>query len=347
MPIPTRPVSRPASSPVSRPVSRRVPRRRTAAFARRALLLAALLPPLVAACSSTHADRSPAEEAADEARSTAPERPIAQIVEATRTPEPIGTLLASLDQQMRAWNNLFLRAENEVDRAKARNLEKAIMTATHNRRGEILEQLESGPITNRIVAAAALGFTRDESVQGPLLAALDDDEPQVVSSALLGLWLLGRADTPLDRIAAHLTRSTDDELRTNAALCLSTLIQNGARAPSALPALRIGLLDDAPTVRAHCALALAELVDTESFQAIADMLGTGPTLTVAAAAKSVSYLALQDGALRGRGARALVGAWLRADEPAKSRIYRALVELSGTNYGTDEEEWSRWASRLP
>ncbi|MBL8861405.1 MAG: hypothetical protein JNK02_05275 [Planctomycetes bacterium] len=302
---------------------------------------------LAAACSSTSSDRSPAAEAADAARSTAPERPIAEIVEGTRQPEPIGALLTSLDQQMTAWNNLFLSAQTDVDRSKARTLEKAIMTTAHNRRQEIQEQLEVGPLNNRIVAAAALGFTRSPDAQSPLLAALDDDEPQVVASALLGLWLLGRADTPLDRILALMTAGETAEVRTNAALCLATLVKGGARAPSLIPTLRVGLMDQAPTVRAHCALTLAELGDTVSFQAIADMLNERTTLTVSAAARAVAFLTTQDNKLRGKGARALVSAWLRAAEPAKSAIYRAMVELSGTNYGSNEEDWTRWASRLP
>lgn len=310
----------------------------------------ALLPvllALVAGCASTESEKSPAAEAADATKSTAPEQPIAELVEATRTPEPIGKLLQSLDQQITAWNNLFLAATSETDRAKARNLEKSIMTTTHNRRREILEQLESGPLTNRIVAAAALGFTREQSVQSPLLAALDDTEPQVVSAALLGLWLLGRQDTPLDRISEHLTTGETEEVRTNAALCLSTLVRNGARSPSAMPALRIGLLDRAPTVRAHCALALAELGDSDSFQAIADMMMDTTTLAAAASARSVAFLASKDVKLRGKAARAMVGAWMRAEDPAKASIFRSMVELSGTNYGSDEEEWSKWATRLP
>lgn len=309
-------------------------------------LLAALALLLAPGCAST-AEKSPAEEAAEQTRNAAPERPIAEIVEATREPEPIGKLLNTLDHQITAWNNLFLAATTETDRAKARTLEKSIMTLTHNRRQEILAELESGPLTNRIVAAAALGFTRDEAMQSPLLAALDDVEPQVVASALLGLWLLGKQDTPLDRIATLLTTGDTDEVRTNAALCLSTLIRNGARSPSAVPALRVGLLDRGPTVRAHCALALAELGDAQSFQAIADMLTDPTTLVAAASARSLAFLATQDNKLRGKAARAMVGAWLHADEPAKTSIFKSMVELSGTNYGSDEEEWLKWATRLP
>lgn len=301
----------------------------------------------LAGCASTPTESSPAAEAAAQSKSTAPERPIAEIVEATNTPQPIGMLLVTLDQEITAWNNLFLMAQTEVERSKARNLEKTIMTTAYNRRAELIEQLESGPPNNRIVAAAALGFTRDPSVQSPLLAALDDQHPEVVSSALLGLWLLGSVDTPLDRIASRLTAGETEDVRTNAALCLSTLVRAGARAPSAQPALRIGMLDRAVTVRAHCALALAELGDTESFQAIADMLNEDTTLSIAAGARAIAFMATQDIKLRGKAARALVGAWMRAEEPAKTSLFRSMVELSGTNYGDDEEEWSKWASRLP
>jgi len=309
------------------------------------LVLSAVPVLWLAGCASTPDEKSPAAEAAE--RSTAPEHPIAAIVEASNKPEPIGMLLVTLDQEITAWNNLFLMAQTEVERSKARNLEKTIMTTAYNRRAELLEQLETGPPNNRIVAAAALGFTRDPSVQSPLLAALDDQHPEVVSSALIGLWLLGRADTPLDRIAAQLTGGETEDVRTNAALCLSTLVRAGARGESAQPALRVGMVDRAATVRAHCALALAELGDTDSFQAIADMLNEDTTLSIAAGARAISFMAKQDVKLRGKAARALVTVWLRADEPVKSSLFRSMVELSGTNYGTDEEEWSKWATRLP
>lgn len=310
-------------------------------------LAASLVLALGVGCASSAPEKTPAEEAAEQTRNAAPEHPIAEIVEGTRSPEPIGKLLNTLDHQITAWNNLFLAAATETDRAKARTLEKSIMTLTHNRRQEILAELESGPLTNRIVAAAALGFTRDPAIQSPLLAALDDTEPQVVASALLGLWLLGRQDTPLDRIATLMTNGETDEVRTNAALCLSTLVKAGARSPSAIPALRVGLLDRGPTVRAQCALALAELGDTESFQAIADMLSDPTTLVSAASARSLAYMATTDGKMRGKAARALVSAWLHAEDPARTSIYKSMVELSGTNYGSDEEEWLKWATRLP
>src|SRR4029077_19971494 len=128
--------------------------------------------------------------------------------------------------------NLFLTAQTEQDKAKARNLEKAIMTVAHNRRAEIQVQLETGPLNKRIVAAAALGFTRDGEAQSALIAALDDPHPEVVASALLGLWLLGRSDTPLDGIARQLKDGATEEVRTNAALCLGALVKAGARSDS-------------------------------------------------------------------------------------------------------------------
>ncbi len=308
---------------------------------RHALVLSTLL---LGACASTSAEKTLAQEKSE---AGAPEHPIADIVEKTRKPEPIGKLLADLDQQILAWNNLFLAAQNETDRAKARNLEKAIMSSAHNRRGEIIEQLETGPLNNRIVAAAALGFTRDVEAQSPLLAALDDTNPQIVSSALLGLWLLGRADTPLDRIAHLLVEGDTEDIRTNAALCISTLVRVGARGESVLPALRMALLDRSVTVRSHTCLALAELGDSESFQAIADMLQEDTMLTSAASARAVAHLGAKDGRLRGKAARALVTAWTKSSEPSKSALFRAMVSLSETNYGSKEEDWVRWATRLP
>ncbi len=90
-----------------------------------------------------------------EASDGAPKRPIGPIVEATNTPDAIGTLLAKLDASIRAWTTLAMTARSADERRKASLLEQNLMYLTHNRVGELIEQLETGPPYNQIVAAAA------------------------------------------------------------------------------------------------------------------------------------------------------------------------------------------------
>src|SRR5688572_22189831 len=150
--------------------------------------LAALALAVAASCAST-----PSSPAADEgAEAYVPIQPQAD--------EPIGKFLADVDLSMRYWTNLKLSARSEEDRRKARELESIVGIASTRRLEELLVELQSGPPRNRQRAATALGFTHDRRALGPLLAALDDADPDVVHNALLGLTLLGFPDTPTLRI---------------------------------------------------------------------------------------------------------------------------------------------------
>jgi hypothetical protein len=274
-------------------------------------------------------------------------RPIEELVAATKKPESIGKFLADVNQAIKAWNNLFLDAQSDAERSRGRLLETHLMTVTHQRRDEIIKELESGPLNNRIVAAAALGFTHDIEAQSPLLAALNDPHEEVIANALFGLWLLGRMDTPMDRVCPLFSTRYGDNVRTHASLLLTALTKDGAKDPCALAAARLGLLDTTPEVRVHSALILANLKDLESVQALIDRLQDDEVIVVSAAARTLVYLGTEDPHSKGVAARALVKAWISSKDPVKTVLSRALVTLAESNYGSDEEEWAKWAARLP
>ena len=304
------------------------------------LPLALLLSPVIAGgCASTPSDSKDAEEGR--------ERPAAELIEATNKPAPIGKLLAEIDASIRAWNNLLLTADTADERRKARMLEDNLSRVTHQRRDEIIEQLESGPLNNRVVAASALGFTRDVEAQSPLLAALDDSHPEVVSNALLGLMLLGRADTPLDPICRLMQSSPDESVRRNAAQCVGSLVHAGARSDAVLAAARKGLGDSEPGVRSQSALLLATLVDVDSLSALSDRLYDEVPLVVAAASRAVAYLGAESPHHKGTAARALTKAYSDDEGEMRSHYRKALAELAGIDYGEKPEEWVEWANRLP
>ncbi len=295
------------------------------------------------ACAGTQATTK------SEDRQNQPEDPVpfAEQAEKNRKIEPIGKYLADLDNTMRAWTRLHMTAATADERKKARLLEINLATRAHQRRDEIIEQLQTGPLSNRVVAASALGFTREVQAQGPLLAALEDSSQDVVANALLGLMLLGRADTPLDRICDLARASSDPGVRTNAMQCLASLVQNGAQSACAVGTGRLGLSDPEPPVRAHSALLLGELEDTESVQVLIDTVQDNVPLVASAALHAVVWIGRQQGATKGRIARALLDLHEAAKTSQKNLYRRAMVELAGVDYGNDSKEWSDWASRLP
>jgi hypothetical protein len=280
----------------------------------------------------------------------APDReitPIGDLVAREKKPDSIGKFLSDLNNDIKAWNNFFLDAKTDEEKTRSRLMETHITTVAHQRRTEIIQELESGPLNNRIVAAAALGFTHDVEAQSPLIAALDDKEAEVVSNALYGLWLLGRTDTPADRICPLLSSSRDTGVRTQASLLLMSLTAAGAKDACIAPSARLCLTDESPAVRVHCLLILANIEDTSSVQAVIDLLSDETPLVVSAAARALTYLGAKDPHSKGLAARALVKAWIKAKDPTKSTLLRALIEMSQRNYGTDEKEWATWAERLP
>lgn len=293
---------------------------------------------LFAACNSTKSNEGPQPLTPEELAARGQ----------SRKQVPIGAFLVDIDGQLRAWNRLFLSSETEEDKRKARLLELNLMTETKKRREELVQELASGAPNNRIVAAAALGFTREAEAQGPLLAALADQDERLRSAALMGLWLLGRADTPLDRVCELLRNSTSEEERNNAALCLLTLVKAGASGDCVVQAARTGLIDPSPGVQSQCILLLAQLKDIDSFQPIADGLHSETNLVASASARALSYLGHEITAEKGRCARALVEAWAKADEPRKSAFLRNMIALEPPrNYGDKEADWLEWALRLP
>jgi len=302
------------------------------------LQLAICLGALAAGCASTDASKKSGEEGP---------KPIAQLVEATNQPSSIGKFLADLDTQIRGWNNLYLSALTAEDKRKTRMLEDNLSALTHKRRAEIMEQLATGPLNNRVIAASALGFTRDREALSPLIAALDDPHEEVVGNALVGLLLLGQADTPLEPICRLMQTSRDDGVRRNAATCLAVLIGAGARADCVLPAARLGLVDPEPGVRSQCCLVLAALVDTASLTALCDKLYDVVPLVAAAAARAVSHIGAESPTDKGTCARALAKAHSETKGTMQVQMRRALVELAGSDHGPKPEEWVAWATRLP
>ncbi|MBL8859089.1 MAG: HEAT repeat domain-containing protein [Planctomycetes bacterium] len=275
-------------------------------------------------------------------------KPIGALVESTKKPESIGKFLADTNSAIKAWNNLTIAAQTPAEQSRARDLELHIQTVTHQRRSEIINELESGPLNNRIVAAAALGFTRDEEAQSPLLNALSDRHAEVVSSALIGLWLLDRQDTPVDRICPLLSSSNGEDVRSNAALLLARLCSGGKKYDCALTMARVGVIDPSPTVRAHCTMILAHQLDTDSLQALVDRLYDETGLVASAAARALAHIGSSVAQSKGQAARGLVKAWIATkDSKRKDVIFRAQVELAQSNYGSDEKEWIKWAERLP
>ena len=295
------------------------------------LLLLALV---AAGCSSTGKRREPLIE------------DLGPQVFPNPAPEPIGKFLADLDTSIRDWTTLTHTARTSEERRMARLLELDLNRRAYPRRDELVEQLETGPPYNRVRAATALGFTRAVEAQSPLLAALEDPDPDVVHNALLGLALLERPDTPLERIAELAARDADPHTRGNAAYALRSIVQAGGRSEVVLPAARLGLADPEPLVRVQSALTLGVLGDEASLQRLADLAHDPTPLVRQASLRAIVLIGEEARGGKGPAARALT-AMLAAPGKDEALVRRSLIELAGIDYGKDLEPWVEWANRLP
>ena len=291
------------------------------------LLLFALLP----ACASNRAELANAEPY------TPPAEP---------DPESIGFYLAQISTSINGWNRSKLEARDEEDRRQVRTLERTIERTARLRVGDLIAELESGPPANRKIAAVALGFTGMPEALSPLLSALEDPEPLVVSNALLGLGLLQLPETPLAQICHLLRRDPDNYTRNNAAYAMQRILLSGGEDPCVVLSARDALLDSESAVRAKAALILYLVRDTDSITALGDLLYDEDGVVAAAAATSLARLGA-DEVYMGTVARLMVAALDRVHPTSRNFVLNELRRLHKVDLGEDSEPWRDWAYRLP
>ena len=260
---------------------------------------------------------------------------------------PLGKFLADMASSIQAWSQKTWAASNTSDFRKQKLLEHHITQMARERKEDLLYVLEAGPQHSRIIAAAALGFTRDQDVLSPLLDALDDSDPRLVGNSLLGLTILEHPDTPTERIASILQYDPDPQLRWGAAYCARTLVERKIRDDNLTGAARSGLHDTEPVVQAQCCLLLGLVGDDESFAAIEGLIQDSVPLVSAAAIRGIAALGQNSVKLKGACARALTNNLQVEDSIVRKRVRVSLVELAGRDYGDNADMWLRWSSKLP
>ena len=216
----------------------------------------------------------------------------------------------------------------------------------------LVDQLQTGPLVNRQVAAAALGFSDDPRALGPLLGALQDSNQDVVANALLGLSALRSPKTQVGGIASLFADRTQPvNVRSNAGRALRTLQLGGLSGTprdQVIDAARLALGDEEPSVRVHGSLILAELVDTEAIQRLSLLLTDSSPLVARAASRSIARIGSVDTSLKGQAARALTAHIDRVDRRAvRKSLIDDLQRLAKRNYGEDTDAWLEYAHRLP
>jgi len=262
-------------------------------------------------------------------------------------PETIAYFLTRFDRSLLQWSELKLQASSPRDQNALAALEASMTDRAKKRRDELLTELESGAPNNRQVAAAALGFTHDPTVLGPLSAALADHDPEVVQKALLGLGVLAHPDTPLGPVRSRLVDDPEPWTRNNAAFVLLMLARGGCKTSELAEICRAGLGDTEGGVRAQCASAVGYLADPEAAPQLAALLLDDQNLVALAAAMALARVGREHGEMKGTAARALSGALDSVKADRRLHLLGALRWLAEDNYGEDARPWREWAYKLP
>lgn len=262
-------------------------------------------------------------------------------------PDTIGFFLVRFDRSLMQWCDLKLGSSSARDQNELQALEANMQKRARERRDELLSVLEAGAPTNRRIAAAALGFTQDPTVLGPLLANLTERDSELVQKALLAIGVLGLPATPLGAIEDLLRDDLDPWTRNNAAFALLALARAGSRAPELPSAARAGLADSEPGVRAQCASALGAVADSESVAVLADLLFDKENLVALASAAALANIGRKHPAQKGSAGRSLAGALEKVESDRRAHLLGALRWLSDMNLGEEAKPWLEWAHKLP
>ena len=263
-------------------------------------------------------------------------------------PDSIGFFLTEFDASLRAWTNLKLAGRGERDERMRRTLEREMTQRARKRSEDLLQEFETGPPSNRAVAAVALGFTKDPAMMSPLYAALNDRESDVVHNALLGLGHLASPDTPPTELCYLLHNDPDPWIRSNAAYAISSVVAAGGETPDMLKrACREALIDEEPGVRAQCASTLGMAHDVASIEDLGDLLYDDVQLVGAAAASALSLIGRTEVESKGKSARLLAQALDRVDDKQREFLLDELALMSEIHHGDESVEWQEWAHKLP
>ncbi len=317
------------------------------------IALAAIFP-ILAACSSTPNKELPegATKLKQPTISLGPDEEVS-----------VSDLFIRLDLAQRYWSNLQITAKDSTESHRAKKIKEDIQFRATRHQADLIKALETGPPSQRQIAAFALGFSevrelpsdeRDEKRRhridpvGPLTAALQDPHPQVVANAAYALGLQAKATAPTSQLVQLLASSPDAQVRNNSSWALLKMVTSGARPEGLAPIVRRALSDSEHGVRSHSAQIIAHLMDFDSINDLAQVLRDEKNLPAAAASRCLTYMGHRSKEHLGACARALAEALPKVRPDVRTWLLADLVSLADRNYGENaDDEWLRWANDIP
>jgi len=318
----------------------------------RAVPYALILFLLLLGCQSSSPPRpEPGENGAAKEKEAEPEKPKNLLAENERS-----QLYFDLDQ----YTGRYMAAREEGNARAWLSLHASVLMPMVDRNlDELLRTVRStGEPRYRLIAARALGFgSRSERIVPALVSLLGDAEPNLVSSALVSIYLLGWDRTPIEPLV-QLLNHTDMLVRSNDALALYAVFR--ARAKEEGGAVRMttavreasGRLvaiahrpEEDPFVRAHAASALGAIGDPAAADVLINLLIDEYMVVRIHAAQGLGNLGQESAIVP------LIKMLRSAESGNEARIIAASLEkiaialgypCDGEALGTDEGNWRSW-----
>ena len=241
-------------------------------------------------------------------------------------------LFRRLDDTMSRWSEARERGDHGWIHALERELrELAISNMTI-----LTRWLQGEDGGRRVVAAMALGFSRDSRVLSPLMIAIHDDDSYVRSNALIGIGLVHDPDTPVDPILEALS-DKDPAVRLAAAYCLGEIVPPKSDGGALVPLMKVLRTEVEDSVKNHAVVSLGHLGNHMAVPTIisSTLFSENPDLRLN------SVVAL--GKIKDR--RAVIPLVKLLDDQNRSVrqiAEEALAAITGEDFGSNRKAWDRW-----
>lgn len=255
------------------------------------------------------------------------------------------TLFFRLNNLIREWQTASINKSTWKQLNIQSQLGQIITRYVYLNFEKILTELEYGTQPNRVTAAAALGFSKipendqyeqvyPRAIQA-LLRVLESGDDAIIQNALLGLAILETPGTPLDRILPLMTRHHNPGVRSNAALCIASIVEQ-PQADSVMPYVLPALRDDDPKVRNHAVLIIIKLKAQSAYSPLIELMDDRYDIIRVNVARALGEL----GNINACGV--LIKNLKSSKESVRFYCHEALKKLSGENFDMDEEKWQDW-----
>lgn len=274
-----------------------------------------------------------------------------------------GNLLANpgrkkLYEDINGFSKRYMEARAQGRMSAGESLHRTVLAPMVGRNmDELLKTAASGAEPHfQILAVRGLGFAEDKTRAGSaLLDLLSEDEPDLLSSALASLYILGSPDTPLGPLVALLNHK-DPDVRNNDALALFATLRarrlngrvpgtNDVREASGRLVFIVMNMEEDEFVRGHAAAALGAIGDPAAADILLNLLEDPSSVVRIRAAEGLGQIGQEQAIIP------LIEALQISRIPNEAVVIAAALEkiaqlrgffCDASVLGVDAQNWRAW-----